>query len=246
MLDSNLLSHLCICCLFFVSYLICIESSISPPPVKVDEQESSLDKNAPTFSSPNLQPSATVHARNSPGFLNEQSIWKHSIQNKIFIALEKSSESDPAKLLLDLMQISFAGYWTKGEAHIEATAMKSFISLLETVTRALLYVGPQVKEDAIELAVQWKTKLKADTENSLEILGFLQFIDTYGLLSMFTIDEIVKLLGMISQHTQALELCQTVGFADRIPGKPVVFVYHHYSYLLLWYAVYFFLLTLCL
>lgn len=231
MLDSNLLSHLCICCLFFVSYWICIESSISPPPVKVDEQESSLDKNAPTFSSPNLQPSATVHARNSPGFLNEQSIWKHSIQNKIFIALEKSSESDPAKLVLDLMQISFAGYWTKGEAHIEATAMKSFISLLETVTRALLYVGPQVKEDAIELAVQWKTKLKADTENSLEILGFLQFIATYGLISMFTIDEIVKLLGMVSQHTQALELCRTLGFADRIPGKPVVFVYHHYSYL---------------
>ncbi|KAL6146690.1 hypothetical protein ACLB2K_057368 [Fragaria x ananassa] len=193
------------------------EISINPPSVKDEEQESSLAK---TVTSPNFQPSATVHARNSPGFLTEQMVWKHSIQNKIFVALESSPNSDPAKLLLDLMQVSFVGYWTKGDAGFEANAMKSFISLLETIRRVQPHVGPQLKENATELTVQWKTRLRADAENSLEIVGFLLFIATYELLSTLTTDEIAKLLAMISQHTHALELCQTLGFADMFPHFP--------------------------
>ncbi|ONI04684.1 hypothetical protein PRUPE_6G334400 [Prunus persica] len=57
----------------------------------------------------------------------------------------------------------------------------------------------------------------ANTDNSLEILCFLQFIATYGLVSTFDVDETVKLLGMISQHKQAIELHQTLGVADKIP-----------------------------
>ncbi|ONI04679.1 hypothetical protein PRUPE_6G334100 [Prunus persica] len=79
------------------------------------------------------------------------------------------------------------------------------------------HVGLDVKKDAISLAVQWQEKMRADTENSLEILGFLQFVAAYGLLSTLNGDEIVKLLGMICQHAQALELCEELGFADKIP-----------------------------
>ncbi|XP_050384107.1 FRIGIDA-like protein 5 [Argentina anserina] len=191
------------------------EITITPPPVKDEEQESSLAKNAAT--SPILQPSSTVHERNLLEFQNEQMVWEHSLQSKIFVALKKSSNSDPAKLLLDLMQVSFAGYWMKEDVDFEPTAMESFISLLETVRRVQPHVGPQLKDNATNLAVQWKRKLRADDENSWEILGFLLFIATYDILFTFSTDDIAKLLVIISQHTPALKLCQTLVLADKLP-----------------------------
>lgn len=129
------------------------------------------------------------------------------------------SSPDPAKLVLDWMQSNFSQYWTKGDVGLEATLIKTYISVLEQLMRLIPHVGPNVKEDAMKLAVQWKSKMRTDAENALEILGFLHFIATYGLVFTVNVDEIVNLLGMISQHKQALEFCQTLGSADKIPGK---------------------------
>ncbi|PRQ49641.1 hypothetical protein RchiOBHm_Chr2g0124181 [Rosa chinensis] len=79
------------------------------------------------------------------------------------------------------------------------------------------HVGPHLKENAKNLASQWKEKLRGDTENSLESLGCLLFIAVYELLGTLHEDEIVMLLRRVSQHKQSLELCQTHGFADYIP-----------------------------
>ncbi|CAL9003488.1 unnamed protein product [Prunus brigantina] len=183
--------------------------------VKIGEPISSLAKNRATCSSLNLQQGAATDARNLQGFLNEHLNGNHSIQKEMSAALQMSS--DPAKLVLDEIQTSFAQYWRKGDAGFDETFMFSNIALLEELMRVSRHVGPHLKEDAIKLAEQWKAKMRADTQNSLESLGFLQFVATYGLLPTLNGDEIKKLLGMIYQHKQALELCLTLGFADKIP-----------------------------
>ncbi|BFG37065.1 hypothetical protein CerSpe_233390 [Prunus speciosa] len=191
------------------------ESSIISSPVKIGEPMSSLAKNGATCSSLNLQPGAATDARNLQGFLNDYLNGNHSIQKEMSAALQTSS--DPAKLVLDEIQTSFAQYWRKGDVGFDETFMFSNIALLEELMRVSRHVGPHLKEDAIKLALQWKAKMRADTQNSLESLGFLQFVATYGLLPTLNGDEIKKLLGMIYQHKQALELCLTLGFADKIP-----------------------------
>ncbi|BBH06654.1 hypothetical protein Prudu_018372 [Prunus dulcis] len=199
---------------------VSLESSIISSPGKIGEPISSLAKNGATCSSLNLQPGAATDARNLQGFLNEHLNGNHSIQKEMSAALETSS--DPAKLVLDEIQTSFAQYWRKGDVGFNETFMFSNIALLEELMRVSRHVGPHLKEDAIKLAEQWKAKMRADTQNSLESLGFLQFVATYGLLPTLNGDEIKKLLGMIYQHKQALELCLTLGFADKIPVWVVI------------------------
>ncbi|PQM43225.1 FRIGIDA-like protein 5 [Prunus yedoensis var. nudiflora] len=182
-----------------------------------EKPESSLAKNAAAVSSPNLQLTATTDARNLQGFLHELARGNHLIQNETLAALQTSL--DPAKFVLDLMQNSFAQYWGDGDVPYKETVMLSYINLLEQLMGVSLHVGLHVKDDAEKLAIQWKAKMGADTQNSLERLGFLQFIATYGLLSTFTRDDIAPLLGRISQDKQTRELCQKLRFANKIPAR---------------------------
>ncbi|PQQ02726.1 FRIGIDA-like protein 5 [Prunus yedoensis var. nudiflora] len=176
----------------------------------------SLAKNAAAVSSPNLQLTATTDARNLQGFLHELARGNHLIQNETLAALQTSL--DPAKFVMDVMQNSFAQYWGDGDVPSKETVMLSYINLLEQLMGVSLHVGLHVKDDAEKLAIQWKAKMGADTQNSLERLGFLQFIATYGLFSTFTRDDIAPLLGRISQDKQTRELCQKLRFANKIPA----------------------------
>lgn len=173
---------------------------------KVEEPEST---NAATFSFLNLQPNATMDARNASGFRNEPLSGNRSV-----LAASVPLSSDLAKLVLNSMQKSLAEYL--GNGVFEESIMSSSISQLEELMRVSPHVGPHLKADAANLAVQWKAKMTENTENSLEGLGFVLFIASYGLLSILNIHEIIKLLGLICQDKQALELCQTHGFADKI------------------------------
>ncbi|CAL8166553.1 unnamed protein product [Prunus armeniaca] len=191
-------------------------ASIICSPVKTEKPESSLTKNAAGVSSPNLQLTATTDARNLQGFVHELARGNHLIQSETLAALQTSL--DPAKFVLDVMQNSFAQYWGNGDVRSRETVMLSFINLLEQLICISPHVGPHVKDDARNLAIQWKAKMGADTQNSLEHLGFLQFIATYGLFSTFPRYDMVSLLGRISQDKQTRELCQKLSFADKIPA----------------------------
>ncbi|XP_040374668.1 FRIGIDA-like protein 5 [Rosa chinensis] len=179
--------------------------------IEVEEPESLLAKKVAVSSSSNPQLSDSLKARN----LHGQVTGNDLLENQFFDNLQSSL--DPAKLVLDWMQTYLSQYWTKGDVGFEVTSIKTYISLLEQLLRLSPHAGARVKGDAMKLAVQWKANMRADTENSLEILGFLHFLATFGLLYTLNVDEIVKLLGMISQHKEALELCQTLDFADEIP-----------------------------
>lgn len=191
-------------------------STISSP-VRIEEPESSVVNSAAAFLSANLQPSATIDATNFQGFRVEHLSENNSVQKKMFATLQMSS--DPAQTVLEMMQRSFAQCWRERGVCLKPTVMKGYVYLLEKLTRVLKHTGPCAKDDARKLAVQWKARMRPVAGNSLEILLFLQFIATYELVSTINGGDIVNLLGVISQHRQALELCQAVGFADKIPGK---------------------------
>ncbi|KAM1095627.1 hypothetical protein EV2_010784 [Malus domestica] len=182
-------------------------------PAKTETPESLLAKNAGTFSSPNLQLSATTDASHLQGVLNEIFSRDRLLQNETWATFQMSS--DPEKFVMDVMQTSFAKYCTVEDVGFRETVMSKCISLLDKLMRIKPHVGPHVNKDALKLAVHWKSKIGAGTQ-AFELLGFLQFIATYGLLSMFN-KEILVFLGRISQQKQALEACQTLGLADKIP-----------------------------
>ena len=176
-----------------------------------------MAKCAAPSSSPNLQLHTTREENYFQGFIVERLSENNSVQEKMLATLQVSS--DPAQIVLEMMQSSLGQFWREGGFCSEVNVMKGYIYLLETLMRVSKHIGPCVKEDAKKLALQWKARMKADSGNSLEILLFLQFIATYELLSTINAGDIVNLLGVIFRHRQALELCQAVGFADKIPGN---------------------------
>lgn len=139
------------------------------------------------------------------------------MQNNVIPLLQMSP--DPAKFVLDSIQGPISEHWKRGDAGFEASVMTDYIFVFEQLFRSLPQIQPFVKEDARKLAVEWKAKLRPNADSSLEILCFLQFLATYGLVSLFSENEILKFLEKISQHKHTLDLCCTLGFAEKIPGK---------------------------
>ncbi|XP_068319068.1 FRIGIDA-like protein 5 [Pyrus communis] len=184
-------------------------------PIKIEEQESSQLINVAASSSLDLQPSATTDTMNLQGSTDEHLSEYESVQNEMLLDLQMSM--DPAELVLKLIKESLSQCWRKRDVGCESAVVENSISLLNDLTEVSMKIGPHVKKNAIELAVQWKAKMRVDAENSMEILVFLNFVATYGLVSTFNRYEIVKLLGTICLHKKALESCQAVGFADMIP-----------------------------
>ncbi|KAG2695363.1 hypothetical protein I3760_07G010500 [Carya illinoinensis] len=171
-------------------------------------------ENAANSSSADLQLTATT-CKNFQLLLNEQWNSPDEMCDAIFHALQMSL--DPAKLVLDVIQGSFPRIWEKRETGFQASSMNSYFFMLEQLMRMSPQIDPQVKEEATKLAVDWKERLTANTRNSLEVLAFLQLLASYGLASSFDGYEIIKLFEVVSQYKQAVELCQTLGFADEIP-----------------------------
>ncbi|PRQ42020.1 hypothetical protein RchiOBHm_Chr3g0453091 [Rosa chinensis] len=162
-------------------------------PNNAEGPESSLSRNA-----------ATLYSLNN------------ALQKNLLVTLKSSS--DPAKLVLDSMQGSLTYYWRNGDVSSKEKVVSGNITLLKILMGLSTHVGPHLKENATNLASQWKEKLSADTVDSSESLGYLLFIAMYGLLGTLHEDEIVMLLRRVSQHKRSLELCQTHGFANYIPG----------------------------
>ncbi|KAK4850353.1 hypothetical protein QYF36_005983 [Acer negundo] len=123
---------------------------------------------------------------------------------------------DPAKLVLDLIQGSYSENKKEG-TDIEEGVMRNYILLLEQLQEVLPKINPQVKAQAMKLAVKWKSKMRAVAENSLEIFGFLQLLATYELVVSFQREEIFKLLFPVAHLKQALKICTALGFADMAP-----------------------------
>ena len=142
---------------------------------------------------------------------------KDLTQDDILSALQMP---DPAKHVLGIMNVSFSQLWERGD-HVgfAASFMNSYIFIFEQLLRNSPEIQPDVKEDAMKLAIKWGDRIRASkTEKSLEVLGFLLFLAAYGLVSSFTEDGIASFLEMISQNRHVLEESRTLGLAYKIDG----------------------------
>ncbi|KAK2637604.1 hypothetical protein Ddye_025399 [Dipteronia dyeriana] len=124
-----------------------------------------------------------------------------------------SVSPDPAKLVLDLIQESYSENKKEG-TDIEEGVIRNYILLLEQLQEFLPKINPQVKAQAMKLAVEWKSRMRAVAENSLEIFSFLQLLATYELVASFQREEIFKLLFPVAHLKQAPKICTALGFAD--------------------------------
>ncbi|XP_009335665.3 FRIGIDA-like protein 5 [Pyrus x bretschneideri] len=200
-----------------ITYNASVYSALSVP-VKIEEPEPSTVRNVATSPSPILQLSATAttDARNSQDCLDEHLSGNDSANNELLDVLRLPV--DPEKVVLKLMQKSLDQYWSNRNVGFIANLKKTYIPMLNELMKISTNVALDVKEDAVKLAAQWQAKMRTDAENSWEILGFLQFVAAYGLLSTLSVDETVMLLGNICQNKPVLQLCRILSFADKIPG----------------------------
>ncbi|KAI3449781.1 hypothetical protein Pfo_006446 [Paulownia fortunei] len=124
--------------------------------------------------------------------------------------------SDPAKLVLDAIE----GFYTPqlGKGDMKSNMRRKSILLLDQLTKMSPNIQPSVREAAIKLASEWKSKMRNTTENPLELLVFLHFLAAYNLSSCFDKDELLSFLKMVAQHKQTPELCRILGLTENIPG----------------------------
>ncbi|XP_059318380.1 uncharacterized protein LOC132068717 isoform X2 [Lycium ferocissimum] len=123
--------------------------------------------------------------------------------------------SDPAKVVLDALRKCRSA--NLGKYKYGPLVMKSFSDLLEHLREVSPEITPQVKIDAIVLAVEWQKTFTGSQLNPSEVLGFLQLLATFELSSSFDSDELLRLLKIVYNSTRAINLFKILELADKIP-----------------------------
>ncbi|KAJ1415148.1 Frigida-like [Sesbania bispinosa] len=134
------------------------------------------------------------------------------ISNDILVNLQTSS--DAAKLVLDIIKNPIVPQSMKENEGLIID--ESHIFLLDQLMKISPHIKPHVREEALKLALDLTPHIRASAENSLAVLGFLLLLSVYGLLSYFNKDDVFKLLELVTQHKQAVELYRTLGFVDKV------------------------------
>ncbi|XP_039686737.1 spindle pole body component 110 isoform X2 [Medicago truncatula] len=135
-----------------------------------------------------------------------------SLRNDIYVYLLESS--DPSRLVLDIIQNPIIPLCKKGDNGV--VIEDSHIYVLEELMRISPTIRPCVREEALKLAHDLRAYIRENTENSLAVLGFLLLLSIYGLLTSFDEDEVLELFASVAQHKTAMELFETLGFANKV------------------------------
>nr|POF20884.1 frigida-like protein 5 [Quercus suber] len=159
----------------------------------------------------------TMDGKSLQIFLNER--WKEHDSMRLEVATALRLSSDPAKLVLDAMEGFYPPRLKKGDVEFnESIVQGSCVLLLEQLLKLSPDIKPQVKQEAMRLANDWRIKMRVDADHSLEVLGFLQLLASYRLASAFDADELVKYLDKVAEDDQMRDLCGVLGLDDKIPG----------------------------
>ncbi|KAK2370741.1 spindle pole body component [Trifolium repens] len=122
--------------------------------------------------------------------------------------------SDPSKVVLEIIQHPTIEKCKMGDNDV--IIGDNHIRLLEQLMRISPHIEPDVREEALKLALDLKANAEENNENSVDVLGFLLLLSIYGLAPAFDEDDVLKFFGLVSQHNIAIELFRAMGFADKI------------------------------
>ncbi|KAL5768375.1 hypothetical protein ACOSP7_014929 [Xanthoceras sorbifolium] len=194
-------------------------TSIHRPQVKQPESLGASEDMGPLC--PNLQ-SCTMGDGRILQFLMNEHLKKHDIfLGKISTAVKGAS--DPAKLVLDTMQGFYPTRLQEKQTDYDLNVIRrSCILLLEHLLSLSPQITPQVRDEAMKLAGEWKAKMKATGDNSLEVLGFLHLLAAFGLASDFDGNELHKLLDTVVPHQQGPGLLQGLGITNELPVNHIL------------------------
>ncbi|XP_063935013.1 uncharacterized protein LOC108227686 [Daucus carota subsp. sativus] len=163
--------------------------------------------------------SITMGGKNLLLYLISQKSILHSMSDEVFRALRMSVY--PAKLVLDAMQDFYLILENK---EFEADVVcKSSNLLLEQLRRFSTQIQPCLRKAAMELAHEWENKMKS----SGEVTVFLNLLASYGLGTAFNPGKFLTLFEVIGQHKQISELCQLLGYTEKMSDLIQVMLKEH-------------------
>ncbi|KDO46355.1 hypothetical protein CISIN_1g001522mg [Citrus sinensis] len=183
--------------------------------VKIEQPES-LKGNEGTKQL-SLQSCTMITGKNLQLLLN-QHLQKHDLVfGEISHTLTKAC--DPASLVLDAMEGFYPPHSREGDMEFDVSIIRrTCILLLEQLSSVTPEINPQVRDEAMKVAGEWKKKMRVAEDNSLEVLGFLHLLAAYGLGPSFDGIELESLLDIVAQHRQTSKLRQSLGFAEKAHG----------------------------
>ena len=93
---------------------------------------------------------------------------------------------------------------------------RTCILLLEQLSDVASEINPLVRDEAMKVAGEWKEKMRAAVENSLEVLGLLHLLGAFRLAPAFDGNELESLLAIVAEDRQTPILCRSLGFVDKV------------------------------
>ncbi|PON73971.1 Frigida-like [Parasponia andersonii] len=119
--------------------------------------------------------------------------------SEIFTVLKASS--DPVKLALDAVRGIYHLRLSREDTEFDASIARVGCNLLlELLMKASPEINPQARDEAMKLASDWNDKMKVASYNGLEVLGFLQFLVSFRLVSAFDANEIHSLFDAVVRN----------------------------------------------
>ncbi|GLT87402.1 hypothetical protein SLE2022_054880 [Rubroshorea leprosula] len=184
------------------------EDSPANPPLESGKTSSSLGlKQVPQDSNNSMDGEALRFLLQTPKNDNK-------MHTEITDALQ--SVTDPARLVLDTIYGFGPSKMEKNKGFSLCVTLQSCLSLLQQLRRISPEIKPQVTDEAMKYAFDWKQKLGKKREY-LEVTCFLQFLATYGLATAFKPDELLDLLDNDYWRQKAPDLCEVLGLVEEIP-----------------------------
>ncbi|XP_050237981.1 FRIGIDA-like protein 5 [Mercurialis annua] len=144
--------------------------------------------------------------------LNDYCNDRDSIRQELLISLGFSP--NPAKLVLDAVK----GFYQGGLEFGEGIVRSSCVFLLEILLQIRPEISPEVRNEAMQLSLDWMKQMRKDSEHSTEVLGCLLLLGSYRLASAFDADELFRCLKIVSHHSQASQLLRALGLVDKLSG----------------------------
>ncbi|KAK3023668.1 hypothetical protein RJ639_043549 [Escallonia herrerae] len=164
---------------------------------------------------------AKMDAKRLLSFLNEHVEDHEMMRDEVFTALQLSF--DPATLVLNAIQGFHPPHTKTGDEEFEAGVIRnSCMLLLEQLIRLSPHIKARVREAATELAIEWNYEMRVKTANPLDSLAFLLLLGAYNLGAYFDTNELPSLFENLAQHSHASELCQLLGFSEKIQASGII------------------------
>ncbi|KAJ1399384.1 Frigida-like [Sesbania bispinosa] len=153
-----------------------------------------------------------------------------AVREEILNALRAAPNA--ACLVLDSLEGFYSMEVTSQDIKKDANLLglrRTCIMLLECLSDFLTnsdcasnVISEDIKDRAKAVAEEWKPRLDAldmdaSNGNSLEAHAFLQLLASFGIASGFNVEELSRLIPMVSRRRQTADLCRCLGLSQKMP-----------------------------